>query len=530
LTENERNNAPFQDQYNLPQAHPIPSMRLTELIEVRRTENNYSKKRRPSAPRTVASAKTSTAKKTVVYILIAAVTAAVIILALWIIGSNTAASDYSKEMLNGSSIALPRSAQYASAQGSENVTVDAEGAVYPPKSFGGGFWSVVRLGMEKVSSVMKPVAPTSEVEAGAEYISVGRFLREDADAKFVTDMSKLDTSVPGCYQIELDVNGKIYTSLLFVVDTVPPTAVASNTVAYTGTPIDAMKCFSDIVDETAVTASFETQPDFSVPAQFPVRVILEDAGKNRVVYEIQLTVMDDIEPPVISGAADRQAIVGDTVSYKEGVTVHDNKDGSNVALNVDISAVNSTAAGRYPVVYSATDSTGLSSSVTVYFTFITAGELQLIEELDRLVTPIYNSITNDSMTLREKARAIYNWTKYNISYSGYSDKTNWRKDAVRGLKQRSGDCFTYFAISKALLEKAGIPNIDVTKIYKPGRSRHYWSLIDVGTGWYHYDSTQWVYKNSDLFMLTDAQLLAFSQRHGNSHDFDRSLYPATPAS
>lgn len=528
LPEFKRNDPAFS------QRGDIPSMRMTELVEIRRTQSGrypYREKQFTHIPKKqTPKNKPSFFKRTLIFILVTAVSAAAVIGGLWVIGTNSVSSDYAKEMLSGGSTVLPRTAKYTSSAGGQTVSSANTQQVLPRQSFTGGFWSVVGLGLEKTSSVMKPVTAACEVEAGSQHISVGRFLREETDAAFVTDMSKLDTSVPGCYQIELDVNGKIYTSLLFVVDTVPPTAVASNTIAYTGAPIDAIKCLSQINDATAVTASFETEPNFNVVGDYPSRIILEDAGGNRVAFEITVSVKEDIDPPVITGAADRQVVIGDTVSYKEGVTVTDNKDGSNVVLNVDISAVNSTVAGRYPVTFSATDSTGLSSSVTVYFTFITAGERQLIEELDRLVTPVYNSIINDSMTQREKARAIYNWTKRSINYSGYSDKTNWRKDAIRGLKYRGGDCFTYFAVSKALLEKAGIPNIDVTKIYRPGRSRHYWSLIDVGTGWYHFDSTQWVYKNSDLFMLTDAQLIAFSNNHKNSHEFDRSLYPATPAS
>ena len=82
------------------------------------------------------------------------------------------------------------------------------------------------------------------------------------------------------------------------------------------------------------------------------------------------------------------------------------------------------------------------------------------------------------------------------------------------------------ATSKALLTRAGIPNLDVVKS-DTSHSSHYWSLIDCGDGWYHFDTTP-RYGGGSFFMLTDAEILAYSEAHRDSHIFDRSLYPATP--
>ena len=37
-------------------------------------------------------------------------------------------------------------------------------------------------------------------------------------------------------------------------------------------------------------------------------------------------------------------------------------------------------------------------------------------------------------------------------------------------------------------------------------ARHYWSLINVGSGWYHFDCTQYSYPESNFFMVTDKEL------------------------
>ena len=69
-------------------------------------------------------------------------------------------------------------------------------------------------------------------------------------------------------------------------------------------------------------------------------------------------------------------------------------------------------------------------------------------------------------------------------------------------------------------------NLDVVKS-DTSHSSHYWSLIDVGDGWYHFDTTP-RYGGGEFFLLTDAELEAYSVAHNNSHIFDKSLYPATP--
>ena len=55
-------------------------------------------------------------------------------------------------------------------------------------------------------------------------------------------------------------------------------------------------------------------------------------------------------------------------------------------------------------------------------------------------------------------------------------------------------------------------------------SSHYWSLINLGDGWYHVDCTP--RRNVGyFFMNTDAELEAYSVQNRNSHIFDSSLYP-----
>jgi len=131
------------------------------------------------------------------------------------------------------------------------------------------------------------------------------------------------------------------------------------------------------------------------------------------------------------------------------------------------------------------------------------------------------------MTKKEIAFAIYKWCSTEIAYTNDSDKSDWVKEAKHGFTTHAGDCFTYFSVAKALLTQADIPNMDVLKS-DTSHSSHYWSLVDVGEGWYHFDTTPRKGSGDYFFLVTDEQLESYSQSHSSSHIFDHSLYPATP--
>ena len=65
----------------------------------------------------------------------------------------------------------------------------------------------------------------------------------------------------------------------------------------------------------------------------------------------------DTAPPVISGAHDLSVAVGESISYRAGVTVTDDS-GETVALQVDATEVDLTKPGEYEAVYWAEDAAG----------------------------------------------------------------------------------------------------------------------------------------------------------------------------
>ena len=145
------------------------------------------------------------------------------------------------------------------------------------------------------------------------------------------------------------------------------------------------------------------------------------------------------------------------------------------------------------------------------------------EELYRMAQDVYDEIINDSMTQMQKAYAIYDWARTNIHYSGDEPITTWEDAAFYAFKYGEGDCYNFFSATKILLKMAGIDNIDVVKSDR-SQSSHFWSLINLGDGWYHFDCTPRS-TGGHFFMLTDVELEAYSLANGNSHVFAHDRYP-----
>ncbi len=151
---------------------------------------------------------------------------------------------------------------------------------------------------------------------------------------------------------------------------------------------------------------------------------------------------------------------------------------------------------------------------------------ELDRELEQAASEVLSEIITEGMTPLEQARAVFDYTHDKIRYTGKSDKSDWQAGACTGLTAREGDCFTYYAVSRALLTALGIENLPVERV--GGETHHYWNLVNCGDGWYHFDACP---RSSRLpsfcsFMVTDRQVADFTAEAGRCYyDFDGSLLP-----
>lgn len=239
----------------------------------------------------------------------------------------------------------------------------------------------------------------------------------------------------------------------------------------------------------------------------------------------------DTTPPVITGVRDITIYEGSPILYREGVEVSDDEEVAPV-LTIDSSRVDPATPGTYEVIYTATDFAGNETSVSASVTVLDwLGGFTDMDTIYAAADARLASLLTDGMTQREQVEAIYNWARSSLGYSSAFTANDRFQAAYRMLTEYSGDCYGYFAVTKLLLDRLGIANIDVVKVRNaPDDSDHYWSLvsIDGGKSYYHFDATPRYGEGDDFCLVTDAFLDAYSDAHKGCHNRDKSLYPATP--
>lgn len=359
---------------------------------------------------------------------------------------------------------------------------------------------------------MPKIADVVTIEAGTLEVDIDKFIiNKGENASFITDIQSLDLTTPGTYDIQIDMGGRKYNSKLHVVDTTPPKATAIHQETWIGEAIEPTAFIKDIEDATEVKVTYLKAPDVAIPGEQDVIVLLKDKFGNTTEIDSKLLVKEDTEPPKITGVTDKIVRIGDTISHRKGVTVTDNRD-EEVELQIDSSQVNVRKEGTYEVIYTAIDSSGNKATKTAEI--IVKALVVTEEDLNELADEVLAQIRKDGMTQKEIAKEIYTWTKSHIAYTGDSDKSDWMAEAYRGFEKGVGDCFTYYCVSQALLNRAGISNIGLTRV--GGRTRHYWSLINVGEGWYHFDSTP-NKDHRDSFYLTETKVRELTEIRGNNY-------------
>ena len=290
------------------------------------------------------------------------------------------------------------------------------------------------------------------------------------------------------------------------------------------TAMDDQDMDLEILVETA-------QVDLQAVGTYDITYAVTDAAGNITMVNSTVTVTDDNTAPTIQGVHNISLYLGSTVSYRKGVVVTDDKD-TAPKLEVDSSLVDLSNPGTYPLIYIARDITGNETRMEVTVTVAEkpvsfVDEQTIYEKADALL----KKIVTDDMTDEAKVKAIYAYVRSHYTYSGHSDKTDWLQGAWVMMDEGEGDCFNYYAVTKLMLERLNIPNIDVRKVRNfDTDSDHYWSLVSVDGGktYYHLDTTPRVGDGDDFCLVTDAFLDAYSAANKNCHNRDSSLYPATP--
>ena len=283
--------------------------------------------------------------------------------------------------------------------------------------------------------------------------------------------------------------------------------------------------------EHGFTVEFSQPLEVNDLGEHCAEVIIRAADGCWVAIPFSYSLVYDASAPVVAGVGDHSILCGEGLALRSGVTVSDDCFGP-VSLEVDASGVDVQTPGVYTVTYTATDVCGnrtqLSSNVYVY-------EMDVTEDmLWELVDPLLERLLNDEMTAEEKCRKIYACVQASLYYVSDSDKSDWVRAAYTSLFVNSyGDCFSFFAATRALLKRAGIEFLEIQR--QPGLTEdtHYWLMVNIAepgedARWYYLDPTELRddgYRHSGC-LLTEAQILAYDAVRPNFYAFDRTGYPA----
>lgn len=323
----------------------------------------------------------------------------------------------------------------------------------------------------------------------------------------------------GTYIIQVNKSNKIYEVIVNVIDTTSPSAEGLSLFLSKALDIKPEQCVTNVKDETELTYNFVSNIDMNSDKEQKITVLLEDLSGNTTKVTSYITLSDDITPPVLEGEDLFESPLNEGVSYKKIVTATDDS-GEEVTLDIDNSSVDVSKEGNYKVVYTATDHVGNVAVKEITITVYKKSQSQ--EKVEERAKEVIAEIIEDGMTDKEKATAIFYWVRNNIAYTGTTARDSWVDGAYAGFFNKAGDCYAYAMTTKALLNTAGIVNMDIVKI--PTTSSHFWNLVDVGDGWIHLDTTR--RKDGTLICLwDDAKLMTYSNANKNSHNYDTSQYP-----
>lgn len=248
---------------------------------------------------------------------------------------------------------------------------------------------------------------------------------------------------------------------------------------------------------------------------------------------------------------------GSTISYYSLVTVDEKYAGYQ--LDVDASKVDLNTPGNYIVTYSLLDENGKKIS-TCKITIVVEEVKEDKQALFELVKIKADSIgltkeAAKNMTKEEIVRRIYDYVKdpsadrfdANIVFVDESnipdiDRDNWETDWVKEAtllliaEEKKGDCYTYYAVSKAFFEYFEIENTGIRR--EEGSSisgTHFWNVVNIGTKdapkWYYYDATRLAGKfadgtsNSCLITLAKLETYVTSKGEEGFYHFTPKNYP-----
>lgn len=129
------------------------------------------------------------------------------------------------------------------------------------------------------------------IEAGDPIPPAEAFFKSpEKNVSYITDISAIDTAIPGTTPIQIERRGKTVKVRLEIKDTRAPVVQLQPLDLMPGETVDVNDFIVSIDDRTAVRIEFLKQPDFSIVNNQTVEIILTDAGGNQTIDSTTLRI------------------------------------------------------------------------------------------------------------------------------------------------------------------------------------------------------------------------------------------------
>ncbi len=366
------------------------------------------------------------------------------------------------------------------------------------------------------------IEPELTVQLGQESaVTIRDFVPDTTiSAELVTSLTE---GACGLFLVQLRCEERLYTVQCTVTEDIPPKGVGKEVVAEAGKIPDPSIFVEQIEDHTAVTVTYKEPQQFILAGRHKLTLVLTDLFGNTTEIEAAVNVIPAVNGPQFTGMTTLYLELGAAVAYKADVTATDAQDGI-LTFTVDPNGLDTKTPGTYTVFYSAEDSDGnvliMPRTVVVESHIGQIVRQKAQETLDLIITP--------GMTQDEKIYAVFRRVKDYMGYAFTGDKSSLENAAYEGFTKWYGDCYTYYAMVRVMLDMLEIPNVEVVRV--GGTSNHWWNLVQFEDGkYYHVDAIphQTVYFRH--FKMTESMIESYTndpevaQRRPNYYVYDHTL-------
>ncbi|MBR3878966.1 MAG: hypothetical protein IKJ24_02470 [Clostridia bacterium] len=397
-----------------------------------------------------------------------------------------------------------------------------------------GGLALVAIALASVCIYLNSQFTRVNIEAG-EYISASDILGEGA--QFGSDFDPDSINHAGVYYFTVEKGGERETVRLAVKDTKAPEITVKNVyfaVNRTGGGEVYYPSPMDFIDTVYEPDDFWGEylselPDPKKLGTHEVEIRFTDASGNKTeIFKVQMTQISDNQPPEMETSELIVTPLGAPIEYTPYVTLSDNCTGE-LYIEVDESELLLDTVGEYHVYIVGSDRVG-NKTAPVRVT-VKVVEAYDEDRLDEMLDGMTDKLDAEGKSREQICRDIYKLVRKTLVYTGDSQKSDEESAAYYALMGGGGDCYSYYSLTKLLLDRCGIENMGIERIGGSGEGTHFWNFVNIGEGedarWYHLDTTPLIIDRYDHSgcLLTEVQINAYSKARRDFYKYDKNGYP-----